>query len=443
MKLLLMCYECSPYIGSEWAVGWGRLLGAAKIAETHVITSEKNFADLTRARAEGLVPANVRFYTPEPDARLRAAEKKPGVFAYNYEAYNHWQKLALGQMQQLHAQHGFDLVHQVNVCTFREPGYGYELGVPFVWGPVGGSQNFPASFLSALSPVEAIKEGLRGVANRVTLRNARVRQAAKAATHLIAANSVNHRDFKRAFGRDIELLLETGLHSVKQSSRSRYTERISDELAGRAARPLRLLWSGEHHTRKALPILLRALARVERNVEWRLDVLGDGPMRQRWTAEATRLGLTDRVHFRGQQGFSDAVAEMNSAHLLCFTSLRDTSGNVVLEALGAGVPVICFDHQGVGDIVDENCGVKIPVTNPSRAYRDWTQAITTLAADAERLMELSYGATDRAEKFLWSANHDRVNALYTQVVQGDVEPGAALSGNGLSRDREVEEVLAR
>ena len=58
MKLLLLAYECSPYRGSEWAVGWGRLLGAAKIAETHVVTSEANFLALERAREEGLVPAN-------------------------------------------------------------------------------------------------------------------------------------------------------------------------------------------------------------------------------------------------------------------------------------------------------------------------------------------------------------------------------------------------
>lgn len=418
MKVLLMCYECSPYIGSEWAVGWGRLLGAAKVAETHVITSERNFADLQRAKSEGLVPANVSFYTPEPDAILRESEKKPGVFAYNYKAYNHWQKLALALIEQLHARHRFDLVHQVNVCTFREPGYGYKLGIPFVWGPVGGSQNFPASFLRALSPKEAVKEGLRGIANRITLRRARVQEAAKAATRLLAANSVNQHDFVQAFGREVELLLETGLHHVQQFSRARYTERISNKLEGRPQGPMRLLWSGEHHTRKALPVLLRALARLDQSVAWQLDVLGDGAMRSQWTDEAKRLGLASRVLFRGQQVFSDAVAEMQSAHLLCFTSLRDTSGNVVLEALGAGVPVICFDHQGVGDIVDSSCGIKVSVTSPGQAYQDWAEAIATLAADPDRLFELSYGATERAETFLWSANHERVNAIYKRLVYG-------------------------
>src|ERR1700743_800974 len=50
MKVLLMEYECSPYRGSEWAVGWGRLLQAARVAEKHIITSELNFMPLERRK---------------------------------------------------------------------------------------------------------------------------------------------------------------------------------------------------------------------------------------------------------------------------------------------------------------------------------------------------------------------------------------------------------
>lgn len=418
MKLLLMCYECSPYAGSEWAVGWGRLLGAAKVAETHVVTSSANYQELMRARKEGLVPHDVYLHTPVPDAKLRELEQKPGVFAYNYAAYKHWQKLAMSYVQTLHAQEGFDLVHQVNVCTFREPGYTFDLGIPYLWGPVGGSQNFPTAFLRSLPAKEAIKEGLRGIANQLTLRRSRVQQAAKRAALILGANSTNHRDFKRAFGRDVELLLETGLHEVLQPDRSRFTKRVSDKLAGHSQKPLRLLWSGEHHTRKALPVLLRALAQLDADVLWELDILGDGKMRAAWTAEASRLGLESRIRFLGQQLFADAVGTIQKADVLCFTSLRDTSGNVVLEALGAGVPVVCFDHQGAGDMVDPSCGIKIAVHSPKQAYADWARAIALLASDPDRLFELSHGATERAAGFLWSANHDRINAIYKQLVFG-------------------------
>lgn len=418
MKLLLLAYECSPYRGSECAVGWGRMLGAAKVAETHVVTSEANFLALDRAREEGLVPANVKFYTPTPDAALRKLEEQPVLFAYNYRAYNHWQRLAERLITALHLREQFDLVHQVNVCTFREPGYGHTLNTPFLWGPVGGTQNFPSRFLSTLTPAEALKEGLRSVANHLALRKPRVRQAAQKAAMLFAANSTNERHFAGVFGQTPKRLLETGLHEVSEPDRTRYEQRVEHAKHGRAPLPLKLLWSGELQTRKALPILLRALKLLPENVPWQLDVLGDGPMRESWQAQARRLRLADKVCFLGRLPFAEATRYMHSADLFCFSSLRDTSGNVVLEALAAGVPVVCFDHQGASDMVSPSAGVKLPVLSPKRAYRDWAQTIEQLARDPKRLLQLSQGATTQAREFLWSKNHDIVNGIYTQLTGG-------------------------
>ena len=418
LKILLMAYECSPYRGSEWAVGWGRLLQSARAYETHVITSEANFEALERARREGLVPPNVHFHTPSPDAELRSLERNPVLFAYNYTAYHHWQKLALELAKELHACEQFSVVHQVNVCTFREPGYTWQLGIPYVWGPVGGSQNYPLSFLPMLPPVEALKEAARGVSNRLSLhRKQRVRKAAAAAAHILAANSTNQRDYRQAFGRDVELLLETGLHAVEPPDRSRFEARAAAQRERRPAPPLNLLWSGEMQTRKALPILLRALAMLRGKVEFRLRVLGDGPMRERWQRESERLGVRDRVEFLGRLPFAEAVSQMRHADVFVFTSLRDTSGNVILEAFAAGVPVICFNHQGAGDMVDDESGVRLPVKTPRDAVRRFAGAIEALSVDADRLLQLSHGATERASHYLWDRNGDRMNALYRQLAE--------------------------
>lgn len=462
VKVLLMAYECSPYRGSEWAVGWGRLLEAARAVEVHVITSESNFAALQRAEHEGLLPAGVRYYTPEPDAALRKMEQKPALFAYNYTAYHHWQKLAFELAKNLHATETFDLVHQVNVCTFREPGYTWQLDIPYLWGPVGGTQNFPVTFLSMLHPVEAVKEFLRAVSNECSLRfKGRVRAAARHAAKIIGANSTNQRDYERVFQRPVELLLETGLREVNDPDRSRFHARVEDKQAGRSAKPLKLLWSGEFQTRKALPLLLKALAKLE-DVRWELDILGDGPMWTSWIAEAKRLGLEvamrapegDQQHtlssaannstgprdvdqgnivrFFGRLPFPLAVAKMNEAEVFCFTSLRDTSGNVVLEALAAGVPVVCFDHQGAADMVTDESGVLLPVISPKAAVTDWAATLRELAGDPEYLLELSEGTTAQARKFLWSSNGDRINGIYDELVNGVEVVHPSGSGAGAS-----------
>ncbi len=417
MKVLLIAYECSPYYGSEWGVGWGRLLQAARVAETHVVTSAANAADLERARTEGLLPVNVHVHTPTLHRRWTRLLQSHGHFDYNYTAYRHWQRCAFRLAQRLHAVHGFDVAHQATVCTVREPGFAWKLGIPFVWGPFGGTQNYPSRMLPLLPLRHALYEVARSVANRMLLRGSpHVRAAAARATVLLGANSTNARDAARAFGRPVEQLLETALPDFPEPDRTRFLERVAAARRGEVAPPLRLLWSGQLHPRKALPVLLRALATLRHEVAFTLDVLGNGPETDAWQAEADRLGLRQSVRFHGWLPLPRAVAAMHNADVFCFTSLRDTSGNVVLEALAAGVPVIAFHHQGAADMVSPQSGILLPVTTPARAIADWANAIQTLAADPALLLRLSEGTTAQARRFLWAANGDRINMLYRQLA---------------------------
>ena len=421
MNLLLVAYECSPYRGSEWAVGWNRLLQAARVATVHCIVSERNYADLGRARQEGLLPASVHLHTPVPDAKLRRLEQRPVRFDYNYTAYRHWHTLAFALAQQLHREHGFHVAHQTTVCTFREPGLLSQLGIPFLWGPFGGTQNFPGGMLAVLPPREAAKELARTLLNKLVLRtNRRVRNAAARAAVVLGANSTTVRDLRRVYPpANVQQLLETGLPDFPEPDRARFRQRIDDAEQGRAPRSLRLLWSGQLRARKALPVLLRALAALGETVRFELDILGDGPMLAPWQREAKRIHSTNRVRFLGRLDYGNAVARMHTADLFCFTSLRDTSGNVVLEAQAAGVPVLCFDHQGAHDMVTDESGIRIPVTTPARVIAAWAEAIRTLARDPHHLLALSHGATRNARNFLWTTNGDRVNALYRELAFRD------------------------
>ena len=45
-----------------------------------------------------------------------------------------------------------------------------------------------------------------------------------------------------------------------------------------------------------------------------------------------------------------------------FTSLRDTSGNVVLEAMAVGLPVIAFRHHGVAEMTTDQTALRVPIT---------------------------------------------------------------------------------
>ncbi|MDB4306206.1 glycosyltransferase [bacterium] len=236
--------------------------------------------------------------------------------------------------------------------------------------------------------------------------------AAKRAKVIMAANSENRRDFARVHGITPELFLEIGLRSVKNE--------ISK---GKRNGKLKLLWSGLFKHHKALHLLIEALAQLPDSVPYELRILGKGPLEARWKRMARKQGIESHCRWLGWLPLHEAYAQYDWADLFVFTSLRDTAGTVVLEALGRGVPVVCLDHQGAGDVVTHACGVKIPVTNPKKVTADLANALVALANDPERFDSLSGGALLRAEEFLWSRHGERLAGIFRRVLENTSPSG--------------------
>jgi len=96
--------------------------------------------------------------------------------------------------------------------------------------------------------------------------------------------------------------------------------------------------------------------------------------------------------------------------------LRDNSGTVVLEAMGAGVPIVCLDHQGARDMVTPQCGIKIPVTTRRRVVADLVAALVRLSADIPLCAQLGAAAHERARNYLWSNLGTKMAEVYRDVL---------------------------
>lgn len=412
-KVLLVAYACRPGAGSEAGVGWNRALETARHCDTWVICEQQWSEAPIRAHLEAEGPVRGLTFVFVPKSRFERAITRFG-FLY-YAAYNGWQRRAARIGRRLHDDIGFDLIHQATLCSYREPGYLWALDVPFVWGPVGGTQNVPWRFLASLGPLAAIREGARSVTNILQLHyGRRIRRAARRAAVVLAANSTVQRDLRRAIRIAPRRMLETGLPARPGRARS-----------GASGRGLRILWAGDLKPFKALPLLLHGLALLPSHVTFDLRVLGEGPSKRTWRRLAESLGLASRIEWLGRTSHEDALALGHWADVLVFTSLRDTSGNVVLEALQAGAAVICLDHQGVRNIVDESCGIRVRVSTPSRVASDIAKALTDLQQSPDELASLSRGALDRAGRYLWSTQVAHTMAVYRSVLQLDApaDPG--------------------
>jgi glycosyltransferase involved in cell wall biosynthesis len=405
-RVLHLSYACGPGRGSEPGIGWHRAVEAAKAFDVWVICEEGEFAAPVRRYLAEHGPIDGLEFVFEPKRPWELRVQRVQLF-YNW-IYRRWQARAYHRAVELHRRVQFDLVHQVTFAGFRDPGHLWRLGVPFVWGPVGGTQNYPWRFLAEAGPRGAVSETLRSLLNWIQLHyGRRVRQAARAATVLLATNSTNQRDYRRAWGVESQVLLDVGTDTV-------HPPRPGPSADG----PLRLLWSGQFTPRKALGLLLKALARLPSDVTWELRVLGDGPLRRRWQRLAQRLNVANRIQWLGWLPLAEALPNYQWADAFAFTSLRDSSGTVVLEALGFGLPIVCLDHQGMHDIVTGECSLKVPVTTPAQVIDGLRDAIARLARDRDLRARLSAGATARAGEFLWSRNGEQLAGIYRNVLQG-------------------------
>jgi glycosyltransferase involved in cell wall biosynthesis len=390
------------------------VLESARYFDTWVLMADTFYADDVRRYLAGHGEIDgLHFEFLPKTAWQRFLSRMPGGY---YLALNLWHRRALRKARELHRQLRFDLVHQVKFCGYREPGYLWKLAAPFVWGPVGGTQNYPWRFLSEAGLLGAVSEGLHTIANGLQLRlSGRVRSAARRAQLLLAANSSIQRDFARVHGISAEVILETGAPPVASVPRRRDPAR----------REIRILWSGEFTPRKCLPLLLRALPRLPADVPYRVRVLGRGPQGPAWQRLARRLGVAERIEWLGWLPHQEALDQYRWADLFVFTSLRDTTGTVVLEALAAGLPVICLDHQGVHDVVSEQCGCKIPPTNPRDVAGRLAEAICALARDPGRWEQCSAAAIRRAEEYSWPRQGERMAEAYRRVLARAEHPPQA------------------
>jgi len=150
-RILVSAYLFSPVMGSEQGVGWNICSRLSAYHDVTVLTrswneklwpgDEKHREDAERFMRErapipGLTikfvdsPALSRLLQPRPHVSLRSP--------FHFQGYAAWQRAAYREAVRLHREQPFDVTHQLTVATFREPGYLWKLGVPFIWGPIGG-----------------------------------------------------------------------------------------------------------------------------------------------------------------------------------------------------------------------------------------------------------------------------------------------------------------
>jgi len=137
-----------------------------------------------------------------------------------------------------------------------------------------------------------------------------------------------------------------------------------------------ILGVGRLHPQKDFPTLIRAFAEVRKVQQARLMILGDGPERQALTTLVSELGLTEDVAFPGF--VQNPYAYMAKAAVFVLSSAWEGLGNVLVEAMAIGTPVVSTNcESGPGEILaDGKYGALVPVGDSAAI----AQAIVSILA---------------------------------------------------------------
>lgn len=408
LKILIVAYACSPKRGSEPGMGWNFVVEIAKYHDVWVIAEQEKFEPEVRdALDQDPDLANrLRFRFIKKNRHRTLRKIWPPSYYWFYQV---WHRNAYRLALEMHEKEQFDLLHQLNMVGFREPGYLWKIDAPFVWGPVGGMNLVPWRFLACLGLQGAVYYLARNILNAAQQRLLpRPRRAArKAVPGVIAATGEIRARMKRFWSVDASVICEVGY--LPQTGGANVQSRADKE-------PLRIAWSGQHKAGKALAILLRALKDVSPEVDWSLHILGEGPLTAKWKRIAGRYGLIEGCSWHGWLDRSEAIEVMEAAHVCVITSVSDLTSTVTLEALSLGLPVICLDHCGFADVVTDTCGIKIPLTTPQKASAQIAQAIEQLWNDEELRRWLAQGAGERAKLYTWEKKMKVLNEIYANTV---------------------------
>jgi glycosyltransferase involved in cell wall biosynthesis len=180
-----------------------------------------------------------------------------------------------------------------------------------------------------------------------------------------------------------------------------------------------VLFVGRLVERKGVAQALEAMAKLGPNGP-RFEIVGEGPERPALAALAERLGVADRVVFRGWISAPELQASYARAALCVLPSVRDTRGDteglgvVLLEAMNHGTPVVASRIGGIPDIVEDGVsGLLVPPADADAL----AAAIRRVLSDPALARRLGEGGWRRLhDRFSWRAIVQRWLDLYASVA---------------------------
>ena len=404
MRLLLSCYACEPNRGSEPGIGWNWALGMARRHETTVLVNPIHREAIERWLAENALP-------PEQTPKFVFVEtagfifRRLGVNTLSLKLhYPLWQWKARSVVNAMSPRP--DVIHHLTWSAFTLPGFWWKRKEKVVLGPLGGFSLVPFPFLRLFPPLKRVAELARHFLRKAWM-NPFFLIARRNADAMIFTTNETMRKYSGngiAFA-SLDFAVPQLMFSV-----DRDVPPIKERF---------FAWAGVLEPRKGLEIALRAFAKAFPNTtdRPRFLIMGNGWEMERHKRLALKLGIANSVEFYGNLPQNELWQNIRKSTALVFSSVRDTCGCVNIEALALQTPVICFNHQGVGDLTDDSCAIRIPPSGWDESIGAFAEAMKKLDSDSTLAARMGAAGRKRMqEHFSFEQKFDAFDKIYADIT---------------------------
>lgn len=307
------------------------------------------------------------------------------------------------------------LVHRITPLSPTAPGVlakkCAQAGVPFIVGPLNGGLPWPKGFVGLraaerewLSYVRPLYRLLPGYSS---LR--------KFSSLIIAGSTATREQIDRQYHAKTVLIPENGVEATS----------VARQKLSTPTRPLKCVFVGRLVPYKCPDLLIRAARDAIEGGNISVEIIGDGPMMSELRELASTLVGASKILFTGWLPHKEVLGKIRSADLLVLPSVREFGGGVVLEAMACGVPAIVADYGGPAELVDDQCGIRVPFFDRDSLERNLRGAIDSVVAAPERLVAMSEACLSRvSSEFTWDAKAKKITDLYRVVLSGQYYPRA-------------------
>lgn len=405
-RILVIAYACEPDKGSEPAVGWNICLGLAQKHEVWVLTRSNNRQAIEEALAKAPIQSLHLVYFDLPFQLRKWKRGQRGIRLY----YLIWLVSSWLITLRLDKQIHFDVIHHLTLSVCFIPNMIAMVRNNVVWGPIGGVESYPRSFLRDARWPVFFREVIRSLFHLVARYNL-VLQVSLRKTAVVFVQTETTAQF----------LGITNLPSVEVMSSLGFEFSAVSPLLKNPHRnqgQVRVISIGRLDFIKGFHLGLRAFKEFSSIVpSAEYVIIGDGPERFHLIALARKLGIATRVRFLGPLPRAQVLDRLSTADVYLHTSLRDPPVFTLLEAMAMRVPVVCLASGGPLTQTTDATAIRVPLTDPDTTVQDLARELVRIVHDYElRQRILDASLNDVKERFSWQYKVDLISSKYEQII---------------------------